>query len=165
MRDLVLPLLTEEPKILEDVTSTWKIENWRAFQSKKEHGPIFHAGGFPWCVQYTTPEQTIVAFTDFGFVGESCFSRSETTSTNAPSTSSMALRIQAQSQRTGVVVFISAWSCPTSMTLLNSCTTKHTTVSQRMKAIGASQGLSSSAECSMSTLRVLVTLWQKTTLF
>lgn len=55
MRDLVLPLLTEEPKILEDVTSTWKIENWRAFQSKKEHGPIFHAGGFPWYVEYTLP--------------------------------------------------------------------------------------------------------------
>ncbi|ETS80785.1 hypothetical protein PFICI_08314 [Pestalotiopsis fici W106-1] len=48
MRDLVLPPLLEEPKILEDAVSTWKIENWRAFQSKKEHGPIFMAGGFPW---------------------------------------------------------------------------------------------------------------------
>lgn len=50
MKELVLPPLLEEPKILEDVVSTWTIENWRAFQSKKEHGPIFHAGGFPWWV-------------------------------------------------------------------------------------------------------------------
>lgn len=48
MRELVLPPLLEEPRILEDVVSTWTIENWRAFQSKKEHGPRFQAGGFPW---------------------------------------------------------------------------------------------------------------------
>ncbi|KAH6654986.1 hypothetical protein BKA67DRAFT_515271 [Truncatella angustata] len=48
MRDLVLPPILEEPRILEDVVSTWHIEDWRAFQAKKEHGPVFQAGGFPW---------------------------------------------------------------------------------------------------------------------
>lgn len=47
MKELVLPPLIEEPKVLSDTVFTWKIENWRA-QGKKEHGPIFQAAGFPW---------------------------------------------------------------------------------------------------------------------
>lgn len=47
MRELLLPPLPEEPKILEDVTSTWTVEGWRSM-SKKEHGPVFQAGGYPW---------------------------------------------------------------------------------------------------------------------
>lgn len=50
MKEVVFPALLEEPRVLEDVVHTWHIENWRAFQSKKEHGPIFQAGGFPWLV-------------------------------------------------------------------------------------------------------------------
>ncbi|KAL2889523.1 putative ubiquitin carboxyl-terminal hydrolase 5 [Ceratocystis lukuohia] len=47
MKELVLPPLLEEPRILEDAVNTWSVENWRSM-SKKEHGPIFQAGGFPW---------------------------------------------------------------------------------------------------------------------
>ncbi|KAI1639746.1 hypothetical protein F4809DRAFT_73853 [Biscogniauxia mediterranea] len=47
MKEIVLPLLPEEPNVLEDVVNTWTVENWRTL-AKKEHGPIFHAGGFPW---------------------------------------------------------------------------------------------------------------------
>ncbi|RDA85100.1 hypothetical protein CP532_3121 [Ophiocordyceps camponoti-leonardi (nom. inval.)] len=47
MKELALPLLLDEPKILEDYTFTWPVENWRGL-GKKEHGPVFHAGGFPW---------------------------------------------------------------------------------------------------------------------
>ncbi|KAK4238732.1 hypothetical protein C8A03DRAFT_43589 [Achaetomium macrosporum] len=47
MKEHVLPPLVEEPRILEDQVHTWTVENWRAL-NKKEHGPIFHAGGYPW---------------------------------------------------------------------------------------------------------------------
>lgn len=49
MKELVLPPLPEEPPILEDAVHTWQIEAWNSL-SKKEHGPVFHAGGHPWCV-------------------------------------------------------------------------------------------------------------------
>ncbi|CAK7224311.1 ubiquitin-specific protease ubp15 [Sporothrix curviconia] len=47
MKELVLSPLVEEPPILEDVVNTWNVTNWRSLK-KKEHGPIFQAGGFPW---------------------------------------------------------------------------------------------------------------------
>ncbi|KAK3359743.1 hypothetical protein B0T25DRAFT_533748 [Lasiosphaeria hispida] len=47
MRELVLPPLVEEPRILEDQVHTWAVESWRSL-AKKEHGPIFQAGGYPW---------------------------------------------------------------------------------------------------------------------
>ncbi|KAI0908993.1 cysteine proteinase [Ustulina deusta] len=47
IKEIVLPPLLEEPKILEDVVNTWKVENWRSL-NKKEHGPTFEAGGYPW---------------------------------------------------------------------------------------------------------------------
>lgn len=47
IKELVLPPLVEEPKVLSDTVYTWKVENWRQ-QNKKEHGPTFQAGGFPW---------------------------------------------------------------------------------------------------------------------
>ncbi|KAK7398289.1 ubiquitin-specific protease ubp15 [Neonectria punicea] len=47
MREIVLPPLIDEPKIIGDFESTWTVENWRSL-SKKEHGPVFHAGGYPW---------------------------------------------------------------------------------------------------------------------
>lgn len=49
MKEVVLPPLLEEPKIVDDVVDTWTVEGWRSL-SKKEHGPIFEAGGFPWFV-------------------------------------------------------------------------------------------------------------------
>lgn len=51
MKELVFPPLMDEPKILEDVVNTWTVENWRNLQ-KKEHGPIFEAGGYPWYGQH-----------------------------------------------------------------------------------------------------------------
>lgn len=53
MKDLVLPPLLDEPKILEDAHNTWSVENWRNM-GKREHGPVFQAGGYPWYV--STPE-------------------------------------------------------------------------------------------------------------
>jgi ubiquitin carboxyl-terminal hydrolase 7 len=47
MKELVLPPLVEEPKILEDVVNTWTVQDWNS-KSKKEHGPTFEAGGYPW---------------------------------------------------------------------------------------------------------------------
>ncbi|KAL5594772.1 hypothetical protein BROUX41_001686 [Berkeleyomyces rouxiae] len=47
MKELVFPPLHDEPRILEDAVNTWSVENWRSM-SKKEHGPTFEAGGFPW---------------------------------------------------------------------------------------------------------------------
>jgi ubiquitin carboxyl-terminal hydrolase 7 len=49
MKEICLPPLIDEPKILGDYDYTWTVENWRSL-NKKEHGPIFQAGGFPWCV-------------------------------------------------------------------------------------------------------------------
>ncbi|KAL2025090.1 hypothetical protein VTK56DRAFT_92 [Thermocarpiscus australiensis] len=47
MKEHVLPPLIEEPRILEDQVHTWTVEGWRSM-NKKEHGPIFYAGGYPW---------------------------------------------------------------------------------------------------------------------
>jgi ubiquitin carboxyl-terminal hydrolase 7 len=47
MKELIFSPLIEEPRILEDVVDTWTVESWRAL-SKKEHGPVFQAGGYPW---------------------------------------------------------------------------------------------------------------------
>ncbi|KAK3325274.1 hypothetical protein B0H66DRAFT_116641 [Apodospora peruviana] len=47
MKELCLPQLAEEPRILEDCVHTWSVEQWRNM-GKKEHGPIFEAGGYPW---------------------------------------------------------------------------------------------------------------------
>ncbi|KJR86641.1 ubiquitin carboxyl-terminal hydrolase 7 [Sporothrix schenckii 1099-18] len=47
MKELVLTPLIDEPPILEDVVDTWTVDNWRSLK-KKEHGPVFKAGGFPW---------------------------------------------------------------------------------------------------------------------
>ena len=49
MKEHVLPALIDEPPILEDQVHTWEIKSWRSL-NKKEHGPIFHAGGVPWSV-------------------------------------------------------------------------------------------------------------------
>jgi hypothetical protein len=49
MKEITLPPLIDEPKILEDVEHTWTVENWRNL-GKREHGPVFHAHGYPWCV-------------------------------------------------------------------------------------------------------------------
>ncbi|KAF6836255.1 Ubiquitin carboxyl-terminal hydrolase 21 [Colletotrichum plurivorum] len=47
MKDVVLTPLLEEPRVLEDAVHTWSVEGWRSM-SKKEHGPVFEAGGYPW---------------------------------------------------------------------------------------------------------------------
>ncbi|TVY85149.1 Ubiquitin carboxyl-terminal hydrolase [Lachnellula suecica] len=49
MQDIVLPPLAEDPPIIETAHHTWHIENWRA-TPRREHGPVFHVGGFPWRV-------------------------------------------------------------------------------------------------------------------
>ena len=49
MKELVLPPLADDPPIVEDVINNWTVENFRALK-KKEHGPIFQAGGYPWYV-------------------------------------------------------------------------------------------------------------------
>lgn len=53
MKSVVLPRLVEDPEILADAVHTWHIENWTELP-RKEHGPVFEAGGNPWCVQLPT---------------------------------------------------------------------------------------------------------------
>jgi ubiquitin carboxyl-terminal hydrolase 7 len=47
MKEYILPPLDAEPEIVADAVHTWKIEEWRNLE-KKEHGPVFTAGGSPW---------------------------------------------------------------------------------------------------------------------
>ncbi|KAL3422872.1 ubiquitin carboxyl-terminal hydrolase [Phlyctema vagabunda] len=47
MKSEVLPPLLEQPPIIEDAVNTWQIEGWHNL-NKKEHGPVFEAGGSPW---------------------------------------------------------------------------------------------------------------------
>lgn len=47
MKELTLVPLVDEPKILGDYEHTWTVEDWRSL-SKREHGPVFQAGGYPW---------------------------------------------------------------------------------------------------------------------
>lgn len=47
MKNEVLIPLVEQPRTLEDVYHTWEIEAYRSLP-KKDHGPIFTAGGYPW---------------------------------------------------------------------------------------------------------------------
>lgn len=51
MKDLVLSThpLVEQPPVLDEQWHTWNITGWRSLQ-KKEHGPVFEAGGYPWSV-------------------------------------------------------------------------------------------------------------------
>ncbi len=53
IKELVLTPLVEEPQVVEDVVDTWTVEQWRTL-GKKEHGPVFQAGGFPWYVTTLT---------------------------------------------------------------------------------------------------------------
>ena len=59
MRELVLLPLPEEPRILDDAVDTWTVESWRSM-SKKEHGPVFQAGGYPW---YVSPPPRLLSLT------------------------------------------------------------------------------------------------------
>ncbi|VUC34971.1 unnamed protein product [Clonostachys rosea] len=47
MKEIVLPPLLDEPNIIDDYEDTWTVENWRNL-GKREHGPVFQAGGYPW---------------------------------------------------------------------------------------------------------------------
>lgn len=47
IKNEVLIPLVEQPRTLEDVHHTWEIEAYRSLP-KKDHGPIFTAGGYPW---------------------------------------------------------------------------------------------------------------------
>jgi len=49
MKELVLTPLETQPPVKEDQVHTWHIRNWRSLQ-RREHGPSFEAGGFPWRV-------------------------------------------------------------------------------------------------------------------
>ncbi|KAJ2896431.1 ubiquitin carboxyl-terminal hydrolase [Zalerion maritima] len=48
MKDTVYMSVAEEPlNVLDHQYNSWEVKNWRSL-SKKEHGPIFMAGGYPW---------------------------------------------------------------------------------------------------------------------
>jgi ubiquitin carboxyl-terminal hydrolase 7 len=42
-----LPPLPEQPPVIAEAMHTWHIENWQSLP-RREHGPVFEAGGFPW---------------------------------------------------------------------------------------------------------------------
>lgn len=47
LKEIVLPPLAEQPEIIAEAEHTWHIEKWRTL-TRREHGPVFEAGGFPW---------------------------------------------------------------------------------------------------------------------
>ena len=47
MKEIAFPPTIEQPRTLSDTVHTWEIKNWRSL-SRREHGPVFDAGGFPW---------------------------------------------------------------------------------------------------------------------
>lgn len=57
MKDVILTPLQEEPRVLEDAVYTWSVEGWRSM-SKKEHGPVFEAGGYPWYAPFARVSST-----------------------------------------------------------------------------------------------------------
>jgi len=50
MKEIVLPPMIDEPRVLEDQVHTWPVEGWRTM-NKKVRGPVFQAGGYPWLVE------------------------------------------------------------------------------------------------------------------
>lgn len=47
--NIYLPVPEDPLPVLDHVVNTWEVEGWREL-NKKEHGPIFMAGGYPWLV-------------------------------------------------------------------------------------------------------------------
>ena len=71
MKEICLPPLIDEPKILGDYDYTWTVDNWRSL-NKKEHGPIFQAGGFPWSV-WIRPDAAVHCLADISFLLQAHF--------------------------------------------------------------------------------------------
>ncbi|KAA8574255.1 hypothetical protein MFRU_001g00100 [Monilinia fructicola] len=72
IKELVLPPLDQQPRILETVYHTWEITNWNELQ-KREHGPIFEAGGYPWRVlmfPYGNNVDNVSFYLEHGFQDE-----------------------------------------------------------------------------------------------
>jgi hypothetical protein len=146
MREILLTPLAEEPKILDDVTSTWSVESWRSM-SKKEHGPVFQAGGYPW---YARPEPLpplLPSLTSFE-QGVSYFSRTAITSINARYTWNTASS-RAAFRKTGAAASTSRSSCGTRTIRAYTHIIKLTIALRRKRAIGASQDSLSCERCSM----------------
>ncbi|KAG9246426.1 ubiquitin carboxyl-terminal hydrolase-like protein [Calycina marina] len=49
MKKIAFPDTVELPRPLSDTVHTWEIKNWRSL-ARREHGPVFQAGGYPWRV-------------------------------------------------------------------------------------------------------------------
>lgn len=49
MKEVIFPDIGDEYNVLAEAHHTWEITGWRRL-AKKEHGPVFEAGGFPWRV-------------------------------------------------------------------------------------------------------------------
>lgn len=145
MKELTLPPLIDEPKILGDYEHTWTVENWRSL-SKREHGPIFHAGGHPWFVR--TRLLTGERHTDWlAATGAFSSSRTATTLISLQFTWNMASS-RTRSLRIGVAAFNLRWSCGIPTILASMYTTQPIIVSLRRKVIGVSPDLSSIGACS-----------------
>lgn len=54
MKARILPIIPDL-EIEAEGHNTWCIENYRSL-GKREHGPIFECGGFPWWVTFTAPD-------------------------------------------------------------------------------------------------------------
>lgn len=151
MKDFVLPPLAEEPRILEDQVHTWTVESWRNL-GKKEHGPVFMAGGFPWsvtsgvCISRPGP--------DMCCTGESFCSRSAIAAISLLSTSNMGLS-QKMFPRTGAAASSSPWCYGIPTSRPSSFTTLLTIVSPRRKVTGVLRDFWSCERCSMLHGRVL----------
>jgi hypothetical protein len=136
MKELIFLPLAEEPEILADAVHTWTIEDWRTL-SKKEHGPIFEAGGSPWYILLRSVCRSLLTI---GSTGVFLCSHSETTSITAHFTSNKVFQMESH-QMTGTVVCSSVLSFGTQMIRLYIFTILRIIVSQRMKETGDSQDL------------------------
>jgi hypothetical protein len=140
MKELVLPLLPEQPPVLEDKVHTWAIENWRD-HPRRDHGPTFEAGGHPWYATFKIEEKT-VGHLLLTSVGAFFSFPTATMSITSPSTSSMPIRKEPP-QMILPAVYSLGWLYGIQKHQASTSIILPTTDSQRRRATGDLQDLSS----------------------
>lgn len=140
----------DEPKILQDVEHTWTVNDWRTL-TRREHGPVFQAGGFPWYVCSSLSRMArgiyLANKTLYSATGAFYSSHMATTLINAQYTSSTA-STPTLSPTIGVAASSSHSFCGIPTTPRYMLTMPPTIDSLRKKATGDSLDSSSYGACS-----------------
>lgn len=159
MKALVLPDLAEQPPILETQVHNWHIENWRD-HPRRDHGPIFHAGGHPWYAKFST-EEKLGRYPLLTSVGAFFSSLMATMSIMSPSISNTPIRKETL-QMILLAAYNSGWLHGTQRRQVSTNSTLLTTGLQRRRATGALHDLWSYA--SYTRLRGMIpagTCWER----